>query len=67
MGIDEFLLEAVLEPPMANGEVTFEEPWQGRVFGMARVLAEQGCYTWDEFRCHLLNETENRRTIGSFD
>jgi len=45
-----------LEPPMANGEVTFEAPWQGRVFGMARLLAEQGCYSWDEFRAHLIRQ-----------
>ncbi len=47
-------LEGDLEPPMANGEVTFQEPWQGRVFGIARVLAEQGLYSWDEFRVHLI-------------
>ena len=41
---------------MANGEPVFEAPWQGRVFGMARALCEQGLYDWDEFRAHLIRE-----------
>lgn len=51
---DEMPLTGSLEPPMANGEVLFEEPWQGRVFGMARLLCEQGRYEWDEFREALI-------------
>ncbi|MEZ5559504.1 MAG: nitrile hydratase accessory protein [Pseudomonadales bacterium] len=49
-------LEGPLAPPMANGEVLFEAPWQGRVFGMARALCEAGLYTWDEFRAELIRE-----------
>lgn len=60
-GLDALLGEAGLEPPMANGEVMFEEPWQSRVFGVARLLAERGHYTWDEFRAHLIRE------IGDWD
>ena len=41
-------------PPMANGEVIFEAPWQSRVFGLARVLCESGHYSWDEFRDSLI-------------
>lgn len=48
-----------VSPPMANGEVVFEALWQGRVFGMARALCEQGCYTWDEFRVKLIEEIAN--------
>jgi nitrile hydratase accessory protein len=47
-------------PPMVNGELVFEAPWQGRIFGMARGLAEQGIYAWDEFRMRLIDE------VGSF-
>ncbi|MFV2089809.1 MAG: nitrile hydratase accessory protein [Pseudomonadales bacterium] len=54
-------LDGELQPPMANGEVMFEAPWQGRVFGMARVLAERGLYSWDEFRAHLIS------VIGDWD
>ena len=47
-------LSGELAPPMANGEVVFDEPWQGRTFGMARAMAEAGFFTWDEFRAHLI-------------
>ena len=39
---DELELPAELAPPMANGEVLFEAPWQGGVF------------SWDDFRRHLI-------------
>lgn len=58
---DSLLLDGQLAPPMANGEVLFDAPWQGRVFAMARVLAESGHYTWDEFRAHLIAR------IGAWD
>ena len=59
--LNELLLDGQLAPPTANGEVIFEAPWQGRVFGMARLLAEEGHYTWDEFRAHLIEK------IGQWD
>ncbi len=37
------------QPPMANGEVLFDEPWQGRVFAMALLLEEQEFFAWEEF------------------
>jgi nitrile hydratase accessory protein len=40
--------------PRRNGELVFEEPWQGRVFGMAVALHEQGLYEWEEFRQALI-------------
>lgn len=48
------LLEGDAAPPMANGEVVFEAPWQSRVFGLARSLCELGYYSWDEFREQLI-------------
>jgi len=54
-------LEGIAAPPMANGEVIFEAPWQGRVFGMARALCHAGHYTWDEFRDCLIE------AIGAWD
>jgi nitrile hydratase accessory protein len=41
---------------MSNGEVVFEAPWQGRVFGMARVMTESGLFDWTEFRACLIDE-----------
>ncbi len=49
-------LDGKLAPPMENGELTFEAPWEGRVFGMARALCEAGLYEWDEFRETLIAE-----------
>ncbi|MGH7365849.1 MAG: nitrile hydratase accessory protein [Candidatus Rokuibacteriota bacterium] len=40
--------------PRKNGELVFEEPWQGRVFGMAVALHERGLYDWEEFRQALI-------------
>jgi nitrile hydratase accessory protein len=52
-------LEGRQAPPMANGELVFDAPWQGRVFGMARALCESGLYDWDEFRACLIHEIES--------
>lgn len=59
--LDNLLLDGPAAPPTANGEVVFEAPWQGRVFGMARLLSAQGHYSWDEFRAHLIAQ------IGAWD
>ena len=56
----EFPLEE-LQPPMANGEVIFEEPWQGRVFAMTILLNKAGLFSWDEFQSELIS------TIGHWD
>ena len=40
--------------PRKNGELVFDEPWHGRVFGMAVALHEQGRYDWEEFRRELI-------------
>ena len=54
-------LQETLQPPMANGEVLFEEPWQGRVFGMAVALQESGIFTWSEFQASLIE------VVGAWD
>ena len=43
-------------PPMVNGEVVFEAPWQSRTFGMAHALCARHLYEWDEFRQRLIEE-----------
>jgi len=47
-------MEGTTALPRRNGELVFDEPWQGRVFGMAVALHEQGLYGWDEFREALI-------------
>ena len=58
---EELELSGPIAPPLANGELLFEAPWQGRVFGMARALADQGTFTWDDFRAELI------AVIGAWD
>jgi nitrile hydratase accessory protein len=49
-------LEGATTVPRRNGELVFEAPWQGRVFGMAVALSEQGVFSWEEFRQALIVE-----------
>jgi nitrile hydratase accessory protein len=39
--------------PRDNGELAFEEPWQGRVLGMGVVALERLGLSWADFREHL--------------
>ena len=48
------IMEGRAALPRKNGELVFEEPWQGRVFGMAVALHERGLYEWEEFRQGLI-------------
>lgn len=68
MSSDHFELDGVAAPPLCNGELAFDAPWQGRVFGIARSLAEQGAYAWDDFRAHLIaaiEQWEKRAPTGA--
>jgi cobaltochelatase CobN len=40
--------------PRRNGQLVFEAPWQGRVFGMAVAFSEMGAFSWEEFRQELI-------------
>lgn len=42
--------------PRANGELVFEQPWQGRAFGMAVSLHHQGRYDWPAFQQRLIEQ-----------
>jgi len=59
-------LQGSIAPPMANGEVVFDAPWQSRVFGMAQALCEQGVFTWDEFREQLILQIGTYRGDGDY-
>jgi cobaltochelatase CobN len=45
-----------LAVPRRNGELVFEAPWEGRIFGMAVALSDDDQYPWDEFRGRLAAE-----------
>jgi len=40
--------------PRANGELVFEEPWQGRALGLGVALLQATGASWEEFREHLV-------------
>jgi cobaltochelatase CobN len=45
-----------LAVPRKNGELVFEAPWEGRVFGMTVAMSDNQCYAWDAFRDRLAAE-----------
>jgi nitrile hydratase accessory protein len=50
--------------PRSNGELVFEEPWQGRALGMGVVALERSGASWAEFRRHLAAAIAGRPTIA---
>ncbi len=46
--------------PRDNGELVFEEPWQGRALGMGVVALQRSGASWAEFRAHLATAIATR-------
>ena len=42
-------------PPRKNGELVFDHLWEGRTFGMAVTLSDEGHYPWRDFRDSLVD------------
>ena len=42
--------------PRKNGEMVFQDPWEGCVFALAVALYERRFYKWNEFRDRLIAE-----------
>jgi hypothetical protein len=40
--------------PRRNGELAFDEPWQGRAFGAALAVVQAHGLDWDDFRRRLV-------------
>jgi nitrile hydratase accessory protein len=53
--VSEVALEGAAAPPHANGELLFDAPWQGRIFGMAKALCDQGVFAWSDFQAELID------------
>ena len=47
-------------PPRVNGELAFEEPWQGRLFATTMAACDAGLIDYDTFRDHLIDEIAAR-------
>ncbi len=50
--------------PRKNGELLFEAPWQGRVFGMAVALQDRRVYGWQDFQSRLIAEIAGAEAHG---
>jgi nitrile hydratase accessory protein len=57
-------LQGTSAVPRRNGELVFDAPWQGRVFGMAVALSEQGLFPREEFRQALIQEVAAAEARG---
>ena len=42
--------------PRKNGELVFEDVWEGRAFGLATAMHEGRHFEWDEFRDRLIEQ-----------
>ena len=50
--------------PRRNGELVFEEPWEGRAFGLAVAMTE--AYDWSDFSDRLIEETASDEQLGRY-
>ena len=50
--------------PRKNGELVFEEPLEGRVFGMAVALHDHRLYAWEEFQRQLIAQISHAEAHG---
>lgn len=42
--------------PRRSGEISFDTPWQRRVFGIVVALCQQGRFPFDDFRWRVVSE-----------
>jgi len=48
------LTDSTAALPRSNGELVFDAPWQGRLFGLVVHMCRSGAFEWDEFKTHLI-------------
>ncbi|HEY3081968.1 MAG TPA: nitrile hydratase accessory protein [Chloroflexota bacterium] len=59
------LMEGPAALPRRNGELVFEAPWEGRVFGLAVAMTDRRHYHWDDFRDRLVAEIAEGDAAGA--
>jgi nitrile hydratase accessory protein len=57
-------LDGPAAAPRKNGELVFEEPWEGRIFGMAVALHDRRLYGWEEFHRRLIAQIAQAEARG---
>jgi nitrile hydratase accessory protein len=50
--------------PRKNGELVFDEAWQGRVFGMTVAMSHEALFAWREFQAQLIAEIAHAEREG---
>ena len=50
--------------PRKNGELVFDEAWQGRIFGMTVAMSHDASFEWREFQAHLIDEIAHAEREG---
>ena len=50
--------------PRKNGELVFDEAWQGRIFGMTVAMSHDASFGWSEFQARLINEIARAERVG---
>ena len=50
--------------PRKNGELVFDEAWQGRIFGMTVAMSQKALFEWREFQARLIAEIARAEREG---
>jgi len=50
--------------PRKNGELVFDEAWQGRIFGMTVAMSHDDSFEWREFQAQLIAEIAHAEREG---
>ena len=50
--------------PRKNGELVFDEAWQGRVFGLTVAMSHEARFEWREFQAQLIAEIAHAEREG---
>jgi len=50
--------------PRKNGELVFDEAWQGRIFGMTVAMSHEVLFEWREFQARLIAEIARAEREG---
>lgn len=53
-------VEGPAAPPRLNGELTFDEPWQSRVFATTMAACDAGVIEYETFRERLIDQITRR-------
>jgi len=50
--------------PRKNGELVFDEAWQGRIFGLTVAMSHESRFAWREFQARLIAEIAHAEREG---